>query len=72
MDEKFYWKSVKNDCLNYVMKCTYCIRIKSGIPINPKPKIIITKGPKNRFVIDGWKFHKELASYIGRRISCKD
>ena len=65
MDDKYYWKSIRNDFLNYVIKCPYCIYIKSGIVMNPEPKIIITKGPKERYVIDGWKLHNELVSITG-------
>ena len=46
----FYWKSMRNDVLNYINKCPICIRSKKSMKINPLPKRIITIGPRERYV----------------------
>ena len=36
--------------------CTQCINQKSGEKIDLKSRIIITKGTKERFIVDGFQF----------------
>ena len=64
-EENFYWKSIRNDCKQYVLECPSCIKSKAGKLIKPIQKKIITKGPKERYVIDGWKLHEDLADISG-------
>ena len=56
---------MRNDILNFIMNCPQCIREKSGTIIKTTPLKIIPKGPKDSFVIDGWKLHKTLAEKTG-------
>ena len=65
IEDKIFWKSIPNDCLNYIKKCPICIREKSGIIIKPKPGTILTKRPKERYVVDGCKIHNSLAVIVG-------
>lgn len=44
---------MRNDCLNYVKKCSDCIRNKGGKQIKPLPNNIIPKVPRERYVMDG-------------------
>ena len=62
---KYIWKTMKNGCLNYVKNCPICIRNKGGKNIKPLPTTIIPKGPRERYVMDGWKLHNSLAEKIG-------
>ena len=64
-EENFYWKSIRNDCKQYVLECPSCIKSKAGKVIKPIQKKIISKGPKERYVIDGWKLHEDLANISG-------
>ncbi len=63
--EHYYWKSLRNDILNYTKNCSISIRNKGGIAIKAIPKGIITKGPYERYVIDGWQLHRELKELTG-------
>ena len=65
IEQKYIWKSLRNDCLNYVNNCPYCIRLKSGKSYKPIPTQIIPKGPQERYVVDSWKIHKELSQVTG-------
>ena len=47
-EENFYWKSIRNDCKQYVLECPSCIKSKAGKVIKPIQKKIISKGPKER------------------------
>jgi hypothetical protein len=40
--KKFYWKSMHNDIINYIVNCSVCIKNKGGITIKARPKIIKT------------------------------
>jgi len=62
---KYYWKSIRNDVKNYIKNCAECMRNKIGEPIKLKPIKIISKGPCERFVIDGWKLPKHLVEITG-------
>ena len=48
-----------------MLKCPYCISQKPGNIIINKSKIIIPKGPREWFVLDGWKLHSQLANEMG-------
>ena len=63
--DKYYWKSLRNDCKQYVFECPTCIKLRTGKLIKPIPKKIITKGPRDRYIIDGWKLHQDLANLSG-------
>ena len=47
------------------MNCPTCIKTKFGKLIKSNPKKIVAKGPKERYIIDGWKLHEELAKNTG-------
>ena len=38
---------------------------KKGITKKPKSKVIITKGPLERLVVDGWELDEELKAITG-------
>ena len=56
---------MRNDILNLINECPTCIREKHGISIKAQPGKIIPNGPKDRYVIDGWKIHSSLAIETG-------
>ena len=62
---KFYWKTIRNDVKKYIKNCAQCMRNKIGVSIKITPIKIITKGPCERFVIDGWRLPKHLAEITG-------
>ena len=64
-NNNYYWKSLRNDCKQYVLECPTCIKLKAGTIVKPTQKKIITKGPKDRYIIDGWKLHEDLAEASG-------
>lgn len=44
------------DVLDYIKyKCKECINMKSGEKLDIKSKVLITKGPKIRFIIEGFQ-----------------
>ena len=50
----------------YINDCPKCIMVKAGKNIINKPKVIISKGPLERVVIDGWELDddlKEMTTY---------
>ena len=53
------------DCKSFVENCTTYLKLRGGKKLTLTPKHIITKGAKERYVIDGWKLHNELAEYSG-------
>ena len=56
---------MRNDIINLVNECLTCIREKHGISIKAQPGKIIPNGPKDRYVIDGWKIHSSLVNETG-------
>ena len=57
-EDNYYWKSIRNDCKNYCLHCPYCIKMNSG-------KKMLTYGPRERYIMDGWKIHNELMLVSG-------
>ena len=54
------------DVLSYIKyDCIQCINQKSREKIDAKSKIIITKGPKERFIIDGFQLDQITAEITG-------
>ena len=49
----------------YIDNCPHCIMAKKGNIIKPKAKVIITKGPLERVVADGWELDEKLKTIIG-------
>ena len=45
---------LSEDVKDYIDNCPQCIMTKKGNVIKPKAKVIITKGPLERLVADGW------------------
>ena len=63
---KYYWKVLINGIVIYLYKYKpFSMRNKSGIIIKWPPVQIITKGPFERFVVDGMKLPKSLAELSG-------
>ena len=58
-----YWINMINDIKLYIKKCLTCIKIKNNKK-NTKiiSKTILSKGPKDRYVIDLWYYPPELNS----------
>ena len=65
INDKYYWKSMRNDIINLINECPTCIREKHGISIKAKPGKTTPNGPKDRYAIDGWKIHLSLAIETG-------
>ena len=61
----YYWDYLSEDVKEYIDNCPQCIMAKKGIKIKPKAKVIITKGPLERIVVDGWELDEELKSITG-------
>ena len=61
----YFWDNIINDIKNYIGNCPNCIKIKAGKKINAKTKVIITKGPLERVVIDGWELDQNLKDITG-------
>ena len=54
------------DVLSYIKyDCIQCINQNSGERIDVKTKIIITKGPKERYIIDGFQLDPMTAEITG-------
>lgn len=55
------------DIINYIKyDCEICINQKSGEKLNVNKKILVTIGPKERFIIDGFELDeitKEITGY---------
>ena len=64
-DTGIFWDSLTNDCKEFVNNCPTCIKLRNHKSLKPKILIIKTKGPKIRYVVDGWKLHKIIASRSG-------
>ena len=57
---------MNEDVKAYIKECPKCIMVKAGKNIVNKPKVIISKGPLERVVIDGWELDdhlKEVTTY---------
>ena len=66
IDEGFKWDNMLGDVLSYIKyDCTQYINQKAGEKIDAKSKIIITKGPKERFIIDGFQLDQITAEITG-------
>lgn len=67
IEKGFQWDNIIKDVLDYIKyESKECINMKSGERIVVKSKILITKGPKERYVFDGFQLDeltKELTDY---------
>ena len=55
MEKSFKWENITDDILEYIKyECEFCINERSGEKICISNKILIAKGPKERYVIDGF------------------
>jgi len=61
----YYWDYLSEDVKEYIDNCPQCIMTKKGIMIKPKSKVIITKGPLERLVVNGWELDEELKAITG-------
>jgi len=48
------------DVKSVINNCVKCLQIKNGKEIKVNPKVIITKGPLERIVVDGWELDEDL------------
>ena len=51
---------MNEDVKAYIKDCPKCIMVKAGKNIVNKPKVIVSKGPLERVVIDGWELDEDL------------
>ena len=53
------------DVKSFINNCVKCLQIKNGKEIKVNPKVIITKGPLERAVADGWESDEDLKKITG-------
>lgn len=58
----YFWESLIIDIKEFIDNCPQCIMVKKGNLIKQKNKVIITKGPLERLVADGWMLDNDLKS----------
>ena len=51
--------------VKYIQKIATCLKLRGGKKQTLPPKQIVTTGLKERYLIDGWKLHNELAELSG-------
>ena len=56
----FYWETLSEDVKYFIENCSKYIINKHGKKINIPNKSIITKGPLESVVADGWQLDDEL------------
>ena len=56
----YFWECMNEDVKAYIKDCPKCIMVKAGKNIVNKPKVIVSKGPLERVVIDGWELDEDL------------
>ena len=61
----YFWDTMIEDIKNYISECPTCIMNKAGKKIQVKPNIILSKGPLERVVIDGWELDDRLKEITG-------
>ena len=59
-EKDYSWDKILKDIKNYIKNWPICIKNKTGKKINTKTKVIITKGPLERLVIEGWELDQNL------------
>ena len=63
----YFWENMLKEFLNYIkFDCKICINRIIGIKLNVKSKTIITKGPKERYIMDAFNlegFIKDISGY---------
>lgn len=65
-EEGYKWDGMLGDVLSYIKyDCIQCINQNSGERIDVKTKIIITKGPKERYIVDGFQLDPMTAEITG-------
>ena len=65
--KKYYWKNIVKDCKDYILKCQKCLINRGSKKVIVLTKPIISKGPKERFVVDGWRLHEQLSKETGNK-----
>ena len=61
----YFWESLTIDIKEFIDNCPQCIMAKKSNIIKQKNKVIITKGPLERIVADGWMLDNDLKSITG-------
>ena len=56
----YFWECMNEDVKAYIKDCPKCIMVKAGKNIVNKPKVIVSRGPLERVVIDGWELDEDL------------
>ena len=64
-EEGYFWETLIDDVKEYIEKCPKCILSKKGKKIYTKLKIIITNGPLDRVIVDGWELDSDLKTITG-------
>ena len=62
LKKQIFWKNIVEDCKSYVGNCIIWIKLRGGKKLTIEPKQIISKGARERYVVDGWKLHPELTN----------
>ena len=62
---EIYWENMSEDIIEYIKACPKCILSKAGKKIKEAKKVIITKGPLERVVVDGWELDDTLKIITG-------
>ena len=57
---EYFWEFKVEDIKDFIENCAKRIMSKKGKNITPKIKFIITKGPLERIVADGWELDEDL------------
>ena len=61
----FFWECLMEDVKSFINNCVKCLQIINGKEIKVNPKVIITKGPLERVVADGWELDQDLKKITG-------
>ena len=58
--ENFWWCGIYEDVKEYIKRCPICQQIHKNVGRKPQIKQIITKGPRERFVVDLVDINEEI------------
>ena len=61
----FLWETIISDVKSFINNCASCIYSKKGKTIKTKNIIILTKGPLERIIADGWELDEDLKTITG-------
>ena len=58
--ENFWWCGIYEDVKEYIKNCPICQQIHKNVGRKPQIKQIITKGPRERYVVDLVDINEEI------------